>query len=139
MPSSLLRRLRADGWIRHVGGYALVGALQLVVDWATYVGLSALGVSTVVANPLARAVGALFGYFGNGRYTFSDADGSSRIGGRSLVRFLMLWTVLTVVSTVLVGGVENLAGLRWAWLAKPVLDAGLAGLGFLASRYWIYR
>ena len=57
MPRALLSRLRNEGWVRHIGGYALVGALQLLVDWATYVGLSALGGSTIVANPMARAVG----------------------------------------------------------------------------------
>ena len=35
--------------------------------------------------------------------------------------------------------IERLAGLHAAWLLKPAIDVVLAGLGFLVSKYWIYR
>lgn len=139
MPNGLISRLRSDGWFRHARGYAVVGVLQLIVDWASYVVLTAIGTPTLAANPIARAIGALFGYYGNGRYTFGDANGTSRIGRKSLVRFVLLWLTLTLLSTALVTLVENSGGLGWAWIAKPLIDLTLAGMAFLASRIWVFR
>ncbi|MCZ8165880.1 GtrA family protein [Silanimonas sp.] len=124
---------------RQLSGYALVGALQLLIDWGTYVGLTALGVPTLVANPGARAIGAMFGYVGNGAYTFRQAEGSHRLGRGSLARFVLLWLVLTAASTAALAVIDLAGGLRWAWVLKPVVDLGLAGLAFIASRLWVYR
>jgi hypothetical protein len=35
--------------------------------------------------------------------------------------------------------VGHSAGLQYAWLAKPVVEAVLAVASFFISRYWIYR
>jgi len=132
-------KLREAGWFRHALGYGVFGVLQLVIDWACFVGLTAVGVPTPVANPIARAVGALFGYLGNGRYTFRDAEGRSRVGGASLRRFIALWLALTVVSTAAMWGIETGGSLKLAWAAKPVVDVLLAGVAFLITRAWVFR
>lgn len=136
---------RCTGWLRsgeggrQISGYALVGVLQLLVDWAAYVCLTALGVSTLLANPGARAIGAMFGYVGNGVYTFRQPEGRHRLDRGSLMRFVMLWLVLTAASTAALVGIDASGGLVWAWMLKPVLDLGLAGVAFFASRFWVYR
>jgi hypothetical protein len=65
--------------------------------------------------------------------TFADA-GQSRLGWRRFARFLALWLLLTACSTLLVG-VVGPCRLRWAWLAKPVVEAGLAVVSFLLWRH----
>lgn len=136
---------RCAGWLRsgeggrQLSGYAVIGVLQLLVDWGAYVGLTALGVPTLVANPAARAVGAMFGYLGNGAYTFRHPEGRHRLGRGSLLRFMLLWSVLTVASTAALAGIDAAGGLGWAWVLKPVVDLGLAGVAFVASRLWVYR
>jgi ATP-dependent DNA helicase RecQ len=35
--------------------------------------------------------------------------------------------------------VDDLAGLQWAWLAKPGVEFVLGVIGFVLSRHWVYR
>ncbi|MCZ8062017.1 GtrA family protein [Silanimonas sp.] len=133
------RWLRSGEGGRQLSGYALVGVLQLLVDWGAYVGLTALGVPTLLANPGARAIGALLGYLGNGAYTFRQPEGQHRLGRGSLARFVLLWLVLTAASTAALAVIDVAGGLGWAWVLKPVVDLGLAGVAFIASRLWVYR
>jgi putative flippase GtrA len=131
--------LRSGGGGRQLSGYVAIGVLQLLIDWGAYVALTAGGLDTVLANPAARACGAIFGYVGNGLYTFRHPEGQHRLGGGSLWRFVLLWLGLTVVSTVALQAIDAVAGLGWAWVLKPVVDATLAFVAFLASRLWVYR
>ena len=118
--------------------YVIVGLAQLLLDWATFVGLTALGVPAAPGNLAGRVAGALLGFWLNGRITFAQ-DGEARLGRVRLLRFALAWLVLTLVSTWLVAFIAGRAGLGQAWLAKPVVDAGLAAVGFLVSRHWVYR
>lgn len=124
--------------LRQGAGYGAVGVVQLLLDWALFVGLSAFGAPTVAANLVGRIGGALLGFWLNGIVTFRGAGGS-RLGWTRLGRFLLSWAVMTLLSTLAVALLDRHAGLQWAWLAKPVVDALLALCGFVVSRYWIYR
>lgn len=124
--------------LRQGAGYGVVGAVQLLLDWALFVMLSALGANTAVANLAGRIGGALLGFWLNGVFTFRDAEGS-RLGWARLRRFLVSWAAMTVLSTLAVAAIDRHLGLHWAWLAKPAVDALLALGGFLVSRHWIYR
>ncbi len=117
--------------------YLAIGLLQYAVDWGVMVALSHFGLPVEVANVAGRVSGAMLGFWLNGRITFAHDD--SPLGRRQLQRFVLLWLCTTALSTWAVGAVENAAGLRWAWLAKPAVEAMLAGVGFLASRHWVYR
>ena len=117
--------------------YLAIGLLQYVVDWAVMVALSHLGLSVEIANGAGRVSGATLGFWLNGRFTF--ADDTSVLGPRQLRRFLLLWLCMTGISTWAIGTIENLAGLQWAWLAKPLVEVALACVSFLASRHWVYR
>lgn len=126
------------GLWRQGASYGLVGALQLLLDWACFVALSAAGLGTVAANMAGRAGGALLGFWLNGAITFRTRDGG-RLGWGRFGRFLLSWTAMSVLSTVAVRLIDLRAGIEWAWLLKPAVDVLLAGFGFAASRYWIYR
>ncbi len=54
-------------------------------------------------------------------------------------RFAFLWLCTTAASTVAVGAVDDVLGLEWAWLAKPLVEIALGLVGFVLSRHWIYR
>lgn len=123
--------LARQGWL-----FLLMGFLQWILDWAVTVALSHFGVSLEVANVCGRITGALLGFWLNGTITFST---STPLGRRHLVRFIIAWIVLTIISTWAVGLVGHSAGLQYAWLAKPVIEAVLAVASFFISRYWIYR
>lgn len=124
--------------LRQGTGYGLVGGLQLLVDWAAFVALTAAGLATVPANLTGRVAGAVLGFWLNGMVTFRAAEGG-RLGWARFGRFLVSWGVMSVFSTLAVQAIDSRAGLQWAWMLKPGVDIVLAALGFFASRYWIYR
>ena len=118
--------------------FIIVGCCLIALDWAVFVALTALGIAPVLANIVGRAAGALVGFWANGRITFS-VPGSPRLGRHCLVRYVVLWAALTLLSTVLVTLLADQLSLEIAWLAKPLVEAGMALLSFFFSRHWVYR
>ncbi|MET0290083.1 MAG: GtrA family protein, partial [Pseudoxanthomonas sp.] len=118
MPGNLMQ----SRLLRQGSSYAVIGGLQLLLDWAAFVALSATGVPASGANVSGRVCGALLGFWLNGRYTFADQSGSARLGWSRFGRFLVMWLVMTVISTWLMVRVEAELGLRLAWLAKPLVE-----------------
>lgn len=116
--------------------FIIVGLVQLAVDAGAFILLTYLGVPVVPANIVARVTGATLGFLLNRHYTFRD--GSRAVGG-AFLRFVVLWLATTVLSTILVSVVAAALGLKGAWLAKPLVDAVLAGLSFVAAKWWVFR
>ena len=114
--------------------FLVIGGCLVIADWAVFVMLTALGCSLPVANVAGRVVGALLGFWANGRITFG-----STLGGRRFVRFAVVWAGLTLLSTWQVTIVADYLGLQMAWLAKPLVEGVLAVLSFVMSRHWVYR
>ncbi len=127
-----------DALLRQAVSYGVVGGLQLLADWAWFVALTALGLGVVPANLVARVAGAMLGFWLNGRFTFAS-EGRPSLGGARFARFVAAWIPITALSTLGVHLLDAQQGLWAAWLGKPLLDAALAGLGFVLARYWIYR
>jgi len=126
------------GLLRQGMAYGLAGGLALLLDWATFVGLTWLGLPAIPANVLARLFGALLAYLLNGMFTFRDAEGS-KLGWRRFGRYAVTWCVMTLASTLAIQAIEQGAGLQWAWLAKPAVEAALAAVTFIVYRLWIYK
>jgi len=118
--------------------FLLIGGAQVVVDWAMFVALTYAGLPLVAGNFAGRATGACLGYWLNGRYTFAS-DGRARLDAVHLRRFVAAWLSITALSTLLLAGVEHRIDLQAAWLAKPVVEAAMALLGFVVWRQWVYR
>lgn len=78
--------------------YGLAGGLALLLDWATFVALTWLGIPILPANVLARLAGAMLAYVLNGVFTFRDAQGS-KLGWRRFGRYVATWCVMTTAST----------------------------------------
>lgn len=119
--------------------FIIVGCCLIVLDWAVFVALTAQGAMPVAANIAGRVAGALVGFWANGRITFSVPGSSSRLGRWRFARYLILWVLLTSLSTVLVAVLADQLSLETAWLAKPLVEAGMAVLSFFVSRHWVYR
>jgi putative flippase GtrA len=124
--------------LRQLVSYGVVGGLQLLLDWACFVSLTAAGVAVVPANLAGRVAGASLGFWLNGRYTFAR-PGEATLARRNALRFLAFWVATTAASTLAMQAIDAREGLQAAWLLKPLVEALLAALGFVAARYWIYR
>ncbi|MBH1555366.1 GtrA family protein [Stenotrophomonas maltophilia] len=125
--------------LRQGSAYLIIGALQLLLDWAVFVLATAAGLPVVPGNLAGRLAGMLLGFWLNGRITFATDDGQQRLGWRRFARFLPLWLLLTAASTLLVSAADHALGLQYAWLAKPLVEGGLAVISFLLLRQVVYR
>ena len=117
--------------------YLLIGGVQWLLDWAVMVGLSHLGLIVELANIAGRISGAILGFWLNGKVTFAGAD--TALGRVQLQRFVLMWLCTTTTSTLAMGQIDDVFGLRWAWLAKPAVELMLGLIGFLLSRHWVYK
>ena len=122
---------------RHVGGYAIVGLLQWLLEYALMVALSAWWMPVEPANVLGRIAGAVLGYWLNGRFTF--AGPGRALSRTALVRFVLMWIALTILNTAILDAIDDRYGLRDTWAAKPLVDLATGLIGFVLSRHWIYR
>ncbi|ALA87987.1 GtrA family protein [Stenotrophomonas maltophilia] len=125
--------------LRQGSAYLIIGVLQLLLDWAVFVLVTSAGLPVVQGNLAGRVAGMLLGFWLNGRITFATADGEQRLGWRRFARFLPLWLLLTTASTLLVSSADHALGLQYAWLAKPLVEGGLAVISFLLLRHVVYR
>ena len=123
---------------RQISFFLVIGVLQLALDSTVFIALSAAGVPVIPANIAGRLAGASLGYWLNGRYTFAD-QGKPRLSGRHLGRFVVAWSLLTALSSALLYMIEARSNLHMAWLAKPLLEAFNAAIGFVVWRQWVYR
>lgn len=123
--------------LRQSRSYLAIGVAQWLLDWGVMVALSGAGLKVEPANIAGRICGAMLGFWANGRFTFAGTD--TAVGRRQLFRFLVMWTGTTVASTWAMGTIDDVLGLKWAWLAKPLVEPALGALGFFMSRHWVYR
>lgn len=124
--------------LRQGSQFLLVGLMQLLLDWLVFVASTALGLPVAGGNLLGRSCGAALGFWLNGRYTFASS-GTSRANRKSFFRFVLLWLLLTVLSTWLLHLSAASLGLRWAWIAKPLVEGVLSLLSFLMMRQLVFR
>ncbi|HST44153.1 MAG TPA: GtrA family protein [Luteimonas sp.] len=117
--------------------YLLIGGVQWLLDWGVMVALSHAGLHLGTANVAGRISGALLGFWLNGKITFAGDE--HEVGRTQLVRFLLMWVVLTGISTVAIQSIDDVLGRKWAWLAKPLVELALGFIGFVGSRQWVYR
>jgi putative flippase GtrA len=122
-----------------VGLFLVVGGAQLIVDWITFVLLTKIGIDSIASNLAGRLAGACLGFLLNGKFTFLHKRKARSITSRSALRFAAFWIAASLVSTAAVSTINSYAGLKAAWLGKPVIEAILAIISFLCSKFWIYR
>lgn len=118
--------------------FGLVGAAQVLLDWMVFVALTHAGIFLALGNFLGRLCGACLGFWLNGRYTFAH-EGKPRLDREHLARFVVAWLLLTAASTLLLEAVAHRFDLHAAWLAKPAVEALMAGVGFVIWRQWVFR
>ncbi|GGA25441.1 GtrA family protein [Dyella nitratireducens] len=124
--------------LKQGASFVMVGLIQLAIDWLVFVALTKVGCGSSVANVSGRIVGASFGFWLNGAWTFSE-EREWRLHGWHLLKFAVLWSMTTLVSTVIITLISHYKGLHVAWMVKPVVDIFLALLSFLVSKYWVYN
>lgn len=121
--------------------FVLVGGFQYVLDAALFAVLISTGVATVPSNVASRAGAAVVGFLLNRYLTFGQRSDTFKRFGASLSRFVLLFIALTIVSTVAIRGLESTWGSDdlSRIMAKLAVEAVLAVLSFVVSRFWVFR
>ena len=122
---------------RHLGGYAVIGLLQWLVEYGLMLALSEWVMPVEPANVIGRLAGAILGFWLNGKWTFAGDD--THVGRHAAARFVAMWLALTVLNTWIVAAIDDRYGLGLAQLLKPGADLVSGGVGFLLSRHWVYK
>jgi len=121
--------------------FVLVGGFQYLLDAALFGILITNGLGTIPANVSSRATAAVTGFLLNRYVTFSRRDDTVQLFSASLVRFVLLWVCMTVLSTGLIESLGRIAGDSETQriIYKLGVEAILAVVSFLVSRYWVFR
>lgn len=133
---STVRLARASA--RELAFYLAFGGLQLGVDWLIFMGLTACGVMVAPANLVSRFTAAGVGYVCNSAITFRSPSRQT-LDRSQITRYVLLWLVLTAVSTVTMDAIGRHGSLARSWLAKPVVEAVLACVSFVSMKLWVFR
>lgn len=121
--------------------FLAVGGIQYLLDAGLYAALIGGGVATLPANITSRAGAAAIGFVLNRYVTFGQRNETVRRFGTSLLRFVALFAVMTLLSSLavlaleVVWGGDNLRRIA----AKLLVEAVLAVASFLVSRFWVFR
>jgi len=121
--------------------FLIVGGIQYLVDAGLYALMISNGVSTLPANITSRASAASMGFLLNRYWTFGQRNESLKRFGGSLLRFLVLFATMTLISTLAVLWLEEVWGddNMSRIMAKLMVEALLAVASFLVSRFWVFR
>ncbi len=115
--------------------YASIGFIAYLADiFCFYLGTELLQVAIIPANFLARSIGAAVAYTLNYAYTFQSTTTITL----SLLKYLMLWLVNSIVSSTLIYSLyeHHFAN---ALLLKIVVESAILVINFCICKLWVYR
>lgn len=133
---SFLNRALRSTLFKQGAGFIVVGLAQLAVDFSTFVLLSYMGVGVVIANVVARFMGAASGYSLNGLFTFSSHTHRS-LHLVSACKFVIAWLCLTGFGTFAIVQLRDILHSP-SWVIKLLVESVLALVSFLAMRLWVF-
>lgn len=128
-------------WIIQGYRFAFVGLVLIGFDSLACAALVLGGVPLAVANPLARAMAAALGFALHLQLTFrpGTANATAGFGSGALLRYAVVWLLLTLLSTRVLLMLQAGADTRLALWAKAPVEAVLALCSFLLLKLWVYR
>lgn len=121
--------------------FVLVGGFQYLLDAALFGILITSGLGTIPSNITSRATAAATGFLLNRYVTFSRRNDTVQLFSASLVRFVVFFVIMTIVSTGLIQLLGRLAGDSETQriFYKLGVEAVLAVVSFFLSRNWVFR
>jgi putative flippase GtrA len=121
--------------------FVLVGGFQYLLDITLFGILITFGLATFPSNVTSRAIAAASGFLLNRYLTFGKRNDTAKHFSASLIRFLVFFAIMTVLSTGLILILERLAGDNDSQriMYKLGVEAVLAVISFFISRNWVFR
>lgn len=123
---------------REVLFFVVIGFIQVFVDTAVTIIITYFFSAILLANVAGRFSGALIGFSLNGTKNFKTVS-DQKLTKRKAIRYLLAWSALTAISTIMLWCAVIFFGAKIALIFKPLIEAGLAMASFFISRAWVYR
>ncbi len=121
--------------------FLVVGGLQAGLDTVLFGLMVSVAIPTERANVVSRVCAAGLGFVLNRYVTFQNRNATWSRLGFSLARFVFLWSVLTILSTVSIVSLEAVFGdaTRNKIAYKIGVEVVSAIISFLAAKHWVHR
>lgn len=123
--------------------YLLVGVAGMALDAGSFYLLRSVGWGVLLANTVARHLGALSTFWGNRVFTFARTAGGVKSIGREAILYLLLLYVSMGASTLFLWIAINVMALNHhlagQTLAKIVIDGLCALANFVACKWVIFK
>jgi putative flippase GtrA len=121
--------------------FILVGGFQYMLDAVLFGILISVGIGTIPSNITSRATAAVTGFLLNRYLTFGKRNDNAKLFSSSLIRFLVFFAVMTILSTGLIMLLERWVGDNDTQriFYKIGVEAVLAIISFFISRNWVFR
>ena len=121
--------------------FLLIGGMQYLLDATLFGFLLSAGLGITISNVLSRGLAAAIGFLANRYLTFGKQSDTFVSFSGSLVRFVILWITMTAISTALMLAISRAwdADLTTQVISKLLVEAVLAVVSFLFSKYWVFR
>jgi len=127
--SATTQPLGRDNW-RFVR-FVVVGVVNTGFSYGIYVLLIVLGLRYMVANLVALLLGILFSFKTQGRLVFRETS------NRRLWRFMLVWAVIYVANTALIGAIIA-RGFNPYTAGAMALPINVV-LSYVAQTYFVFR
>jgi len=121
--------------------FLFVGGVQYALDASSFA-LLIVFVTAEISNVIARFIGAMSGYFLNGIFTFKKLDSRQKVAPRILLKFVLLWCLMTLLSTFMIQfsiGLFEIESWHLVVGVKLLVEALLVILSFSLQKYVVYR
>ncbi len=128
------RWLPAHTELVRIALFLAVGGLQFAFDAGLFILLTYWGMPAFWTNLFTRFTAAMLGFLLNGKLTFRQP----RLTRQQLLRYVLLWVSLTLLSTGAVVLTGSMAGIPAAWRMKVCIEIVLAMLSFMLMRRWVF-
>lgn len=123
---------------KEVGGFLVVGILAVILDFALFNGLMAVGWAVWAANAVALFVSMTFAFAGNYKWTFAHREIRSLWHAYGAFAGINLVTVVFIEAVVVLVEVMWQPDTLWLNIVKAVATAIATVVRFFAYKKWVF-
>lgn len=125
--------------VRQIILFGFIGVTQLMTDALIFYLLMKISTPPWIANSTSRLLALFLGFLLNGTFTFRRSKNSSAVNKKSFFRLLILWSILTFVSSEFMTMASRVTTDMRLLAIKLSVEFALAFVSFFISKAWVYR
>ncbi|MBU0675714.1 MAG: GtrA family protein [Proteobacteria bacterium] len=117
--------------------YVVSGGVAFGADFLTFVFLRQVGIILLIANPLARLIGAITAFLLNRHWTFRRD--SPKAWWREALAYSLLWIFSTLLSTLVLRQLALWLPPTMEPISKLITEGGIVVINYFCSRHLVFK